>query len=88
MGQTISYPPAGDRSRLHIPLSAVTIYDHAGAFVRGWRTNGRLGQLAVGRGVLAITVDPLDRGDRQVRIYRLADVVPGMAQASDCRIAK
>ena len=88
VGQTISYPPAGDRSRLHIPLSAVTIYDHAGAFVRGWRTNGRLGQLAVGRGVLAITVDPLDRGDRQVRIYRLADVVPGMAQASDCRVAK
>ena len=88
VGQTISYPPAGDRSRLHIPLSAVTIYDHAGAFVRGWRTNGRLGQLAVGRGVLAITVDPLDRGDRQVRIYRLADVVPGTVKTSDCATAK
>ena len=88
VGQTISYPPAGDRSRLHIPLSAVTIYDHAGAFVRGWRTNGRLRQLAVGRGVLAITVDPLGAGDREIRIYRLADVVPGMARPSGCETAK
>jgi hypothetical protein len=88
VGQTVSYPQPGDHSRLYIPLSAVTIYDHAGAFVRGWRANGRIRQLAVGRGALAIIVDPLGKDDSEVRLYRLADVVPDPGKATDCEAAR
>ncbi|HEU4801480.1 MAG TPA: hypothetical protein VFS94_12715 [Gemmatimonadales bacterium] len=81
VGQTISYPPRGN-GRLHQPTSAVVVYDGAGHPVRGWRAGGRIRGLAAGGGLLAVIVDT--GGDPQVRIHRMADVVPGRAASGPC----
>lgn len=84
VGQTISYPPRNDPTHLHLPSSAVVIYDNTGTFVRGWRVRGRIRQLVAGRGVLAVTVEPTDGSDREVRLYHMTDIAAQSAPASSC----
>jgi|GEM_PF-4722651 hypothetical protein len=84
VGQTISYPPRDDPAHLHLPSSAVVIYDNTGTFVRGWRVGGRIRQLVAGRGILAVTVAAPDGGDSEVRLYHMTGLMPQPAPASSC----
>lgn len=84
VAQTLSYPPPKDRTRVHIPSSAVVVYDHSGRFVRGWRTQGKVRDLAVGRGYLIVIVDPSSSARRHVREFRLSDLIRTSDTSAEC----
>ena len=84
VAQTISYPRPGDRTQLHVPSSALVIYDSSGSFLSGWRAGGRVRDFAVGRGYAAIILDPTSGGAPEVRVFRLADLIPGDVSPERC----